>query len=61
MKELLRKAALIAAEEEADGELVVEDRHLFAALEDLVIGTAELRAVHDDPGVAEEAFDFPPD
>ena len=40
IRELLRKAALFAAEE--DGEIVVRDRHLQEALEELVINGGEL-------------------
>ncbi len=43
VKELLRKAALLAAEED-EGALVVEDSHLRAALEDLVIAGRGIRA-----------------
>ena len=43
IKELLRRAALIAAEE--GGDLVVEDRHVSEALDELLIagGTLTLR------------------
>src|SRR5919205_3677384 len=43
VKELLRKAALLAAEER-EGEIVVEDRHLDAATAELVIAAADVRA-----------------
>ena len=41
IRELLRKAALLAAEESEDS-LVVRDRHLDEALHDLVIEGGEL-------------------
>jgi ATP-dependent 26S proteasome regulatory subunit len=44
IKELLRKAALIAAEARDDDPLTVEDADLDEALEDLVIGTGDVRA-----------------
>ena len=60
MKELLRKAALLAAEE-ADGAIAVEDRHLLAALNELVIASAEVRASLFAPPPGARAFPFPPD
>ncbi len=58
VKELLRKAALLAADEREDI-LVIEDRHLRAALEDLVIGTGEVRASLFETAPPEAAFPFP--
>jgi len=58
VKELLRKATLLAAEEREES-LVVEDRHLRAALEDLVVGTGEVRASLFDEAPPEAAFPFP--
>jgi hypothetical protein len=60
VKELLRKAALLAAEE-GDGAITVEDRHLLAALDELVIASAEVRASLFAPAPGPEAFPFPPD
>jgi ATPase family associated with various cellular activities (AAA) len=60
VKELLRKAALQAAEEgEGAGALVVEDRHLAAALEELVISSAEVRDSLFGPPPGPAAFPFP--
>ena len=42
IKELLRKASLLAAMETADGHLVVTDRHVNAALDELLGETAAL-------------------
>jgi len=59
VKELLRKAALIAAEE-SDGAIVVEDRHLHEALEDLATDIARIKQrlfAADEPG--EDDFPFP--
>lgn len=49
IKELLRRAALFAAEE--GGELVVEDRHVDAALDELLVagGTLALRLLGGEP------------
>ena len=60
VKELLRKAALLAAEE-SDGAISVEDRHLLAALDDLVVASAEVRASLFGPAPGPRAFPFPPD
>ena len=60
VKELLRKAALQAAEE-ADGDLIVEDRHLAAALDELVISSAEVRGSLFGPAPGAAAFPFPAD
>jgi hypothetical protein len=60
VKELLRKAALLAAEE-GDGAIAVEDRHLLAALDELVIASAEVRASLFAPAPGPKAFPFPPD
>jgi hypothetical protein len=58
VKELLRKAALQAAED-GDGALVVEDRHLAAALDELVISSAEIRESLFDSAGGPAAFPFP--
>jgi hypothetical protein len=42
IKELLRKAAIFAAEENADNELIVRDRHLEEALGELLIAGGPL-------------------
>jgi ATP-dependent 26S proteasome regulatory subunit len=60
VKELLRKAALLAAEERG-GAIAVEDRHLLAALDELVIASAEVRASLFAPPPGPEAFPFPSD
>jgi len=60
VKELLRKAALLAAEA-GDGAIAVEDRHLLAALDELVIASAEVRASLFAPPPGANAFPFPPD
>jgi hypothetical protein len=60
VKELLRKAALLAAEE-GDGAIAVEDRHLLAALDELVIASAEVRASLFAPAPGPKAFPFPPE
>jgi hypothetical protein len=60
VKELLRKAALLAAEEH-DAAIVVEDSHLLAALDELVIASAEVRASLFAPAPGPEAFPFPSD
>jgi ATPase family associated with various cellular activities (AAA) len=60
IKELLRKAALIAAEER-EGPIVVEDRHLLEALDDLAAAIDRIKQrlfAEDEPG--EEDFPFPP-
>ena len=60
IKELLRKAALIAAEER-EGPIVVEDRHLLEALDDLAAAIDRMKQrlfAEDEPG--EEDFPFPP-
>ncbi len=61
VKELLRKAALLAAEER-EGPIVVEDRHVLEALEDLAAAIERIKErlfAEDEPG--EEDFPFPPD
>jgi ATPase family associated with various cellular activities (AAA) len=61
VKELLRKAALIAAEQR-EGPIVVEDRHLLAALDDLSASIERIKQrlfAEDEPG--EDDFPFPPD
>ena len=60
VKELLRKAALLAAEE-GDAAIVVEDRHLLSALDELVIVSADVRASLFAPAPGREAFPFPAD
>jgi hypothetical protein len=60
VKELLRKAALLAAEER-DGAITVEDRHLLAALDELVIVSAEVRASLFARPPGPTAFPFPVD
>jgi hypothetical protein len=60
VKEMLRKAALFAAEEH-DGAIAVADRHLLAALDELVVASAEVRASLFAPRPGPEAFPFPPD
>jgi hypothetical protein len=60
VKELLRKAALIAADE-SDGPIVVEDRHLGEALDDLADDIARIKErlfASDEPD--EHDFPFPP-
>jgi hypothetical protein len=61
IKELLRKAALISAEENPDGDIVVTGSHLDEALDTLVISSGEVKAslFGDVPG--EAAFPFPSD
>jgi hypothetical protein len=61
IKELLRKAALIAAEARDDDPLVIRDADLDEALDDLVIGTADVRASLFGNTPPEAAFPFPPD
>ena len=58
VKELLRKAALLAAEER-QGEIVVEDRHLDAATAELVIAAADVRASVFGPAPGPADFPFP--
>jgi hypothetical protein len=61
IKELLRKAALVSAEER-EGPIVVEDRHLFEALDDLSAAIDRIKRrlfAEDQPG--EDDFPFPPD
>jgi ATP-dependent 26S proteasome regulatory subunit len=58
VKELLRKAALVAAEE-GDGAIVVEDRHLEAALDDLAIASAEVRDALFDDAPGPDDYPFP--
>jgi ATP-dependent 26S proteasome regulatory subunit len=58
VKELLRKAALLAAED-GEGGIVVEDRHLAAALDELVISSAEVRDSLFGPAPGAAAFPFP--
>jgi hypothetical protein len=60
VKELLRKAALLAAEE-GDGPIAVEDRHLLDALDELVVASAEMRASLFASPPGPKAFPFPPD
>jgi hypothetical protein len=60
VKELLRKAALLAAAE-GDGPIAVDDRHLLGALDELVIASAEVRASLFAPPPGPEAFPFPSD
>jgi ATP-dependent 26S proteasome regulatory subunit len=60
VKELLRKAALLAAEE-GNGAIAVEDRHLLAALDELVIVSSEVRASLFAPPPGPRAFPFPAD
>jgi hypothetical protein len=60
VKELLRKAALFAAEE-GDGVIAVEDRHLLDALDELVVASAEMRASLFASPPGPKAFPFPPD
>jgi len=60
VKELLRKAALLAAEE-TDGPIAVEDRHLLAALDELVVASAEARASLFAQPPGSKAFPFPPE
>jgi hypothetical protein len=60
IKELLRKAALIAAEARDDDPLTVEDADLDEALEDLVIGTGDVRASLFGAMPPGAAFPFPP-
>ena len=60
VKELLRKAALVAAEER-DGAIAVEDRHLLAALDELVVASADVRASLFAPAPGPQAFPFPVD
>jgi ATP-dependent 26S proteasome regulatory subunit len=60
VKELLRKAALLAAEER-EGPIVVEDRHLLEALDDLSAAIDRIKQrlfEEDEPG--EDDFPFPP-
>lgn len=61
VKELLRKAALIAAEARDDDPLVVEDADLEEALDDLVIGSGDVRASLFADTPPEAAFPFPHD
>src|SRR5919202_6403916 len=58
VKELLRKAALLAADER-QGEIVVEDRHLDAAVDELVIVGSDVRASVSGPAPGPADFPFP--
>jgi histone H3/H4 len=60
VKELLRKAALLAAED-GEGTITVEDRHLHAALDELVIAGAGVRRSLFAPAPGPGAFPFPAD
>jgi hypothetical protein len=60
VKELLRKAALLAAED-GDGPIAVADDHLLAALDELVVASAEVRASLFAQPPGPKAFPFPPD
>src|SRR4051794_31062170 len=61
VKELLRKAAVLAAEE-SDGPLTVEDRHLATALDELVVDIERIKArLFAAEGAGEDDFPFPPD
>jgi hypothetical protein len=59
--DVLRKAAVFAAED-GDGPLVVEDRHLVAALEELVVDIERIKKrLFATAGEVEDDFPFPPD
>jgi hypothetical protein len=62
VKELLRKAAVAAAEEgEGEGTIVVEDRHLEEALEELVVDIERIKQrLFASDGGGEDDFPFPP-
>lgn len=61
IKELLRKAALIAAEARDDVPLVVQDTDLEEALDDLVISTVDVRDSLFAEAPPEAAFPFAPE
>jgi ATP-dependent 26S proteasome regulatory subunit len=62
VKELLRKAAVLAAEEVSDGPIVVEDRHLDEALGELVVDIERIKQrLFEADGPGEDDFPFPPD
>src|SRR5919206_518191 len=60
LKELLRKAALLAAEDH-EGAIVVDDRHLDAAMDELVIVGSDVRASVFGPAPGPADFPFPAD